>query len=111
MLIMVLGAVFMLAISIFIRELGHLLCGMLVGVKARIFSMGYGRGIWKKKVGETTYQITAIPVGGYVLFKGDDYGGDGKGEAGGLILTPPLERMYTGLCGHFFNQCPCCGSV
>lgn len=39
----------MLAISIFIHELGHLLCGMLVGVKARIFSIGYGRGIWKKK--------------------------------------------------------------
>lgn len=49
MLIMVLGAIFMLAISIFIHELGHLLCGMLVGVKARIFSIGYGRGIWKKK--------------------------------------------------------------
>ncbi|WP_061285475.1 site-2 protease family protein [Leptospira interrogans] len=103
MLIMVLGAVFMLAISIFIHELGHLLCGMLVGVKARIFSIGYGRGIWKKKVGETTYQITAIPVGGYVLFKGDDYGGDVKGEPGELLSTPPLKRMIPVLGGPLFN--------
>lgn len=103
MLIMVLGAIFMLAISIFIHELGHLLCGMLVGVKARIFSIGYGRGIWKKKVGETTYQITAIPVGGYVLFKGDDYGGDVKGEPGELLSTPPLKRMIPVLGGPLFN--------
>ncbi|EMN02837.1 site-2 protease family protein [Leptospira noguchii] len=103
MLIMVLGAVFMLAISIFIHELGHLLCGMLVGVKARIFSIGYGRGIWKKKVGETTYQITAIPVGGYVLFKGDDYGEDIKGEPGELLSTPPLKRMIPVLGGPLFN--------
>lgn len=103
MLIMILGAVFMLAISIFIHELGHLLCGMLVGVKARIFSIGYGRGIWKKKVGETTYQITAIPVGGYVLFKGDDYGGEVKGEPGELLSTPPLKRMIPVLGGPLFN--------
>lgn len=37
MIVMILGAVFMLAVSIFIHELGHLLCGKLVGVEARIF--------------------------------------------------------------------------
>ncbi|WCL48730.1 site-2 protease family protein [Leptospira sp. GIMC2001] len=103
MLILILGAVMMLAVSIFIHELGHLLCGMLVGVKARIFSMGYGRGIWKKKIGETTYQITAIPLGGYVMFKGDEYGRKLKGEPGELLSTPPLKRMIPVLGGPFAN--------
>jgi regulator of sigma E protease len=93
----------MLAISIFIHELGHLLCGMLVGVKARVFSLGYGRGIWKKKIGETTYQITGIPIGGYVMFKGDEYGKKLKGEPGELLSTPPLKRMIPVLGGPFAN--------
>ncbi|MBE7411985.1 MAG: site-2 protease family protein [Leptospiraceae bacterium] len=103
MLILVLGSILMLAVSIFIHELGHLLCGMLVGVKARVFSMGYGRGIWKKKIGETVYQITAIPLGGYVLFKGDEYGEGLKGEKGELLSTPPFKRMIPVLGGPLFN--------
>jgi regulator of sigma E protease len=103
MLILVLGAVFMLAVSIFIHELGHLLCGMLVGVKARIFSIGYGKGVWRKKIGGTTYQVTGIPLGGYVMFKGDQYGKRLKGREGELLSTPPLKRMIPVLGGPFAN--------
>lgn len=93
----------MLGISIFVHELGHLLCGMLVGVKARVFSLGYGRGIWKKRINQTTYQITAIPIGGYVLFRGDDYNKKLKGRKGELLSTPPLKRMIPVLGGPLFN--------
>lgn len=44
MIVMILGAVFMLAVSIFIHELGHLLCGKLVGVEARYFFVR----LWKR---------------------------------------------------------------
>ncbi|GBF50722.1 zinc metalloprotease [Leptospira ryugenii] len=103
MIILVLGAVLMLAVSIFVHELGHLLCGKLVGVEARIFSLGYGKGIWKKRIGKTIYQITAIPLGGYVLFKGDEYGKKTKGRPGELLSTPPLKRMIPVLGGPFAN--------
>ncbi|WP_411823519.1 site-2 protease family protein [Leptospira sp. 'Mane'] len=103
MIILILGAVFMLAVSIFVHELGHLLCGKLVGVEARIFSLGYGKGIWKKRIGKTIYQITAIPIGGYVLFKGDDYGKKLRGRPGELLGTPPLKRMIPVLGGPFAN--------
>ncbi|MCW7493390.1 site-2 protease family protein [Leptospira sp. 2 VSF19] len=103
MIIMIFGAVFMLAVSIFIHELGHLLCGKLVGVEARIFSLGYGKGIWKKRIGKTIYQITAIPIGGYVLFRGDDYSKNKKPRQGDLLSTPPLRRMIPVLGGPFAN--------
>ncbi len=103
MIILILGAVFMLALSIFVHELGHLLCGKLVGVEARIFSLGYGKGVWKKRIGKTIYQITAIPIGGYVLFKGDDYGKKLRGRPGELLGTPPLKRMIPVLGGPFAN--------
>lgn len=103
MILIILGAVIMLGVSIFIHELGHLLCGMLVGVKARIFSIGYGKGIWKKRIGETTYQITGFPLGGYVMFKGDQYGKKLKGKSGELLSTPPLKRIIPVIGGPLFN--------
>ncbi|MDF3818914.1 site-2 protease family protein [Leptospira sp. 96542] len=103
MIILIFGAVFMLAVSIFIHELGHLLCGKLVGVEARIFSLGYGKGIWKKRIGKTIYQITAIPIGGYVLFRGDDYSKKKKNRPGDLLSAPPLKRMIPVLGGPFAN--------
>lgn len=103
MLLIILGSVLMLGVCIFIHELGHLLCGMLVGVKARIFSIGYGKGIWKKRVGGTIYQITGIPIGGYVMFKGDNYSRRLKGQKGELLSTPPLKRMVPVIGGPLFN--------
>ncbi len=102
MIVLILGGVFMLAICIFVHELGHFLMGKLVGVKAQVFSMGYGRGIWKKKVGDTTYQITAIPLGGYVKFYGDDYQNP-ENIPGGFLSTPPLRRIIPVLGGPLFN--------
>ena len=39
----------MLGLCIFIHELGHYTFGRLVGVKAEVFSIGYGKGRWKKR--------------------------------------------------------------
>ncbi|PJZ69207.1 zinc protease [Leptospira perolatii] len=103
MLTLIFGAVFMLALCIFIHELGHLVMGWLVGVQARVFSIGYGKGIWKKKIGETTFQVTGLPIGGYVLFKGDEYGNNVKGEKGEFLSTPPLKRMVPVIGGPLFN--------
>ncbi|MDX1961375.1 MAG: site-2 protease family protein [Leptospiraceae bacterium] len=103
MLVLILGAVLMLGVCIFIHELGHLLCGMAVGVRARIFSIGYGKGVWKKRIGGTIYQITKFPIGGYVLFAGDQYGRRLKGKEGELLSVPPIKRMFPVLGGPLFN--------
>lgn len=102
MLVLILGAVLMLGVCIFVHELGHLLCGLMVGVKARIFSIGYGRGVWKKRVGGTLFQITKIPIGGYVMFRGDEYGKQ-KGKQGELLSVHPIKRMLPVLGGPLFN--------
>ena len=103
MLILILGAILMLGVCIFVHELGHLLCGLIVGVKARIFSIGYGRGIWKKRIGGVILQVTNIPIGGYVLFRGDEYGKNLRGKPGELLSTPPIKRMIPVLGGPLFN--------
>ena len=91
----ILGAFILLGLCIFVHELGHLLGGKMVGIKARIFSMGYGKGVLKKKIGDTTYQVTLIPLGGYCQFYGEDPSEQRSGEGFEFLSAHPLKRIVT----------------
>lgn len=57
---------------VFVHELGHYLVGRWCGVKAEAFSIGFGPEIaaWVDRRG-TRWRLGALPLGGYVKFKGD----------------------------------------
>lgn len=57
---------------IFVHELGHFLVGRACNVKAEAFSIGFGPVLWKWQPGETEYRLSAIPLGGYVKFLGEN---------------------------------------
>ncbi len=97
------GAAVLLGLCIFVHELGHLLGGRMVGIKARVFSMGYGKGVWKKKFGDTTYQITLIPFGGYCSFYGEDPGEEREGKGYEFLSASPWRRIVTVIMGPMFN--------
>lgn len=97
------GALVLLGMCIFIHELGHLLGGRMVGIKAKVFSLGYGKGFIKKKVGDTTYQVTLIPFGGYCQFYGEDPGEEKTGEGFEFLSAHPLRRIVTVAMGPLFN--------
>ncbi|MCB0318064.1 MAG: RIP metalloprotease RseP [Bdellovibrionales bacterium] len=65
-------SILVLAILIFVHELGHFLFAKFNGVGVVEFSIGFGKKLFKKKIGETTYSIGMIPLGGYVRMIGDD---------------------------------------
>lgn len=56
---------------ILVHELGHFLVGRWCGVKADVFSIGFGRALLKWKPGETEYRLALLPLGGYVKFAGE----------------------------------------
>ena len=61
-----------LGIVVFFHELGHFLVGRWCGVKADVFSLGFGPEL----IGcvdshGTRWRLSAIPLGGYVKFHGD----------------------------------------
>ncbi len=97
------AALILLGLCIFVHELGHLLGGMLVGIKARVFSMGYGKGFIKKKIGDTTYQVTLIPIGGYCQFYGDEPGEEREGKEYEFLSAAPWKRIVTVAMGPIFN--------
>jgi regulator of sigma E protease len=62
----ILWAVIFFGLLIFFHELGHFIVSKIVGVKVLKFSLGFGPKVIGKKIGETEYLISAIPLGGYV---------------------------------------------
>ena len=55
-----------------LHELGHYLVGRWFGVQAQAFSIGFGKELagWTDRRG-TRWKLSALPLGGYVQFKGD----------------------------------------
>ena len=64
--------VILLGILIFVHEFGHFIIAKRAGVGVLKFSLGFGPRIIGKKIGETEYQISAIPLGGYVKIIGEN---------------------------------------
>ncbi len=67
-----LSAILLIGFLIFIHELGHFLFAKLSGIKVLKFSLGFGPKLIGRKIGETEYLLSAIPLGGYVKMLGDE---------------------------------------
>ena len=65
--------VFVLSLVVFFHELGHFLVARRCGVRIMVFSIGFGPEIvgFDDRYG-TRWKISAIPLGGFVKFFGDD---------------------------------------
>src|SRR6202008_77967 len=64
---------FVLTIIVFFHELGHFLVARWCGIKVLVFSIGFGPELvgFNDRRG-TRWKISAIPLGGYVKFFGDE---------------------------------------
>ncbi|MBN1533906.1 MAG: site-2 protease family protein, partial [Spirochaetes bacterium] len=55
------------------------------------------------KIGETTYQVTLIPLGGYCQFYGEDPSEERSGKEYEFLSAHPLKRIVTVAMGPLFN--------
>jgi RIP metalloprotease RseP len=60
----------MLALSIALHEVGHLVPAKLFGVRVKQYMVGFGPTIFSRTRGETEYGLKAIPLGGYISMVG-----------------------------------------
>jgi regulator of sigma E protease len=78
---------FVLSLVVFFHEFGHFLVARLCGVRILVFSIGFGPElIGFNDRHNTRWKISAIPLGGYVKFFGDD-------NAASVPDAPRLESM------------------
>ena len=68
----ILVAILVFLLVIVIHELGHFTLAKSVGIKVNEFAVGFGPTLFKKKKGETTYALRAVPFGGFCAMEGED---------------------------------------
>ena len=61
-----------LGVLIFFHELGHFILAKLFGVGVEVFSLGFGPRLVGRRLGETDYRVSLVPLGGYVKMIGEN---------------------------------------
>ena len=54
------------------HEFGHFIVAKKSGIRVDEFSFGFPPKLYGKKIGETTYNLNALPFGGYVKIFGEN---------------------------------------
>lgn len=100
-----LSILFIIMLIIFVHELGHYLIGRWCGIKALVFSLGFGPQIasYTDKHG-TKWRLALIPLGGYVKFVGDEEKNDTLPIVDGSFASAHAwKKAATVFAGPFFN--------
>jgi regulator of sigma E protease len=101
----ILGFILILAPLVVVHEMGHFLMARLFGVKAEVFSVGFGPTIWSRQRGETEWKLSAVPLGGYVKLLGEEPGQELPPELASRSLQRalPWKRFMIFFGGPLFN--------
>lgn len=98
-------ALLIFAFLIFFHELGHFLAARYFGVRVEVFSIGFGKRILTKQLGDTQWSLSLIPLGGYVRMKGqDDANPELKSyDDDAYNSKTPAQRIVISAAGPFAN--------
>lgn len=99
-----LATIFVLGILIFFHELGHFLVAKKSGIRVEKFSLGFPPKLIGKKIGDTEYCISWIPLGGYVKMAGEEPDEKQvKGEPWEFMSKPVRTRAMVVFAGPAMN--------
>jgi len=101
-MITILSTLFVLGILVFVHELGHFLVAKKSGIRVERFSLGFPPKMIGKKIGETEYMISWIPLGGYVKLAGENPD-EISGQPWEFHSKPVLTRALVILAGPLMN--------
>ena len=88
-----------LGIMVFVHELGHFVAAKANGVVVETFSLGWGPRLVGFKRGETVYQVSWFPIGGYCKMRGEITPGNSRrgwgtvGLPGGCAERSPARGL------------------
>lgn len=83
-----------IGLVIFVHELGHFLAARWCGVRVETFSLGFGPKLFGWTRGATTYQLAAVPLGGYVKMAGEEVAPGGEYAPDDLPAKSVGQRFF-----------------
>lgn len=96
-----LGAI---GILIIVHEFGHFIVAKTAGVGVLKFSVGFGPKLLGRRVGDTEYVVSAIPLGGFVKMVGEDPDAEEPVDPRISFSDQPLwKRIAIVIAGPAFN--------
>lgn len=95
-----------LAVLIFVHELGHFVFARLNKIRVDEFKIGFGPRVFSWTKGETKYGLNLIPFGGYVKIHGenpDDESINGSDKDRSFVNKKPWQQLIVLVAGVLFN--------
>ncbi|MBU4233605.1 MAG: RIP metalloprotease RseP [Desulfobacterales bacterium] len=104
-MITVLATIIVLGVLVFVHELGHFLMAKFFGVRVDAFSLGFPPKLLHKKIGDTDYRLSVVPLGGYVKLFGENPKDEVPPELQPVSFShhPLWHRFLIVLAGPAFN--------
>jgi len=92
----ILAFIVLMGIVVAVHEYGHYIVGRWCGIHAEVFSLGFGPVVWSRVDGRgTSWQVAAVPLGGYVKFLGDrDAASSAASEAMAGMTEAERDRSF-----------------
>jgi len=94
-------AIIILAILIFVHELGHFVVARRIGIPVHEFSLGFGHKLFSTKKDGVEYSLRLIPLGGFVRMAGEEPGD--MNHPDGFNNRKPWEKIAVAFSGPFMN--------
>jgi regulator of sigma E protease len=94
---------FILGVLVVIHELGHFVVAKAFKVHVLAFSIGFGKALFTKTIGETEYRLSAVPFGGYIHMAGEHPEDEHGVEPGDFNEKPIWQRALVGIAGPVAN--------
>ncbi len=101
-----LSFVIILCAMVVIHEFGHFIVAKMLGIAVETFSVGFGPRLFGFRIGATDYRFSAIPLGGYVKFRGENLEmlqGRSEGSVDEFLSHPKWKRFLVAVAGPVFN--------
>lgn len=104
MIVQILLALIAISLLVAWHELGHYLVARLTGMRVLKFSIGFGPKIWGFTKQDIEYQVSLIPIGGFVQIAGMVDSEEGaQADLKSFINRPKWAQFLTVFAGPFSN--------
>ncbi len=92
-----------LGIIVLVHELGHYIAARLMKIRVEVFSFGFGKRLFGKKVGDTDFRVSLFPVGGYVRMAGEEEYDPQNPRPDEFMAKNRAQKIFTLLMGPIMN--------
>jgi regulator of sigma E protease len=94
---------FVLGIIVLVHEFGHYIAARLMKIRVEVFSFGFGKRLFGKKIGATDFRISLFPLGGYIRMAGEEEFDPEHPKPDEFMAKNRAQKIFTLLMGPFMN--------